>query len=100
MQRDFTSTAETLIPLVKKAQEVNVHVSAVTRWRDHGICDRAGNRIRLRCCRVGGRWFVRPDDWDRFISALNSDPSEMPASPIAPSHTAEAAARELERLGI
>lgn len=40
--------------------------STLSRWRTTGV-----RGVRLRCQRIGGRWFVRQTDLDEFLRALN-----------------------------
>jgi hypothetical protein len=43
------------------------------RWRMVGVKDKDGNRIKLKCHKIGGRVHTTPEDVDRFIVALSDD---------------------------
>lgn len=44
-----------------------------TRWVLTGIKNAAGERIRLRAWKVGGRLMTTPLDVDHFLTALNGE---------------------------
>ena len=57
------------------ARQEGVHPSAVYRWIDPGLRKRDGQNVRLPAMRRGGRLKIALEDWETFLSALNSQPS-------------------------
>jgi len=85
-------------PLSKLARELGVHVSTCHRWRTKGI-----NHIRLRCRKIGGRWFAHQQDIEDFIAsttaAAGAEPPPRAASTARRKPTAaEDAGRRLDAL--
>lgn len=74
------------------------HLSTGLRWHRDGIMGPDGNRVHLRLVKVGGVFYVTPQDAEAFVAALNAD---------APAYESEAdvarrsreASDALERLG-
>lgn len=65
-------------------------ISTIFRWMQRGV-----RGVRLRGTLIGGRRYVKRDDLDAFLAALNS-----PMGTVLPtSAAAERARRELEALG-
>jgi hypothetical protein len=54
---------ETEIPVCVLTRRIKVHLSTVHRWRLEN---------RLDCFRIGGRWMVSKEAWERFVSRCNS----------------------------
>jgi hypothetical protein len=77
---------ETDILVTTLAERLGVHSSTPGRWRQSG---------KLECIKIGGRWFVTPEAWERFVDLCNA-PQE-PAAPAAPKPTSKQRQKELER---
>jgi hypothetical protein len=79
---------------------VRLHPATITRWILRGVRALDGQRVRLEAVRVGCRWLTSEAALARFAAALamSCDPTP-PRSPAARNKAAEAAARELEKLG-
>jgi hypothetical protein len=73
------------------------HVATIFRWAQHGV-----RGVRLESVRFGGRLVTSVEALSRFVEALSTAPGDAPApSPAsAARRRAEAAARELDRIGI
>ena len=79
-----------------------VHRSTLLRWIHRGVTVQ-GERVRLRATRIGAGYYVDPEDLDDFIAAQNpaNGPTPPPTrSPAKRRRASEAAARELERMGV
>ncbi len=81
MRVEFGESEEDPVPFIAKAHRLHVHVSALSRWRDVGVRGPGGTRIKLRCLKVGGRWYVRDADWAAFIAATNDVPKKNVSAP-------------------
>ena len=81
----------------------HVHPATLTRWILRGAVSVTGRRVRLEAVRCGSRWLTSAEAVARFMAALTDNVA--PASetstrtPVARHRAAEAAIRELERLG-
>lgn len=64
-----------------------VQLSTGIRWKNHGILSPNGERVKLSAIKVGGVFYVRREDADAFLAALNAD---------APAYESEA---DIERRG-
>ena len=79
--------------------------ATVTRWVIAGCPSVAGERVKLRATRAGGRWLIAEGDLQAFFSALaEPGPTTSPAAVAKRTsdqrgRAARAAARELERRG-
>ena len=49
------------------AQELGVHLSTCHRWRMKGV---SGHK--LRCKKIGGRWYVTAHDLQQFVAAVTA----------------------------
>lgn len=87
---------ETRISVTKAAREI-FHVNPATAWR---WCLRGCRGIRLQSILIGGVRFTSREACDRFLAALNGNPSPQPPALPTRSPRAEAAARKLDALGI
>ena len=78
--------------------------STVFRWIASGVRLPDGSRVRLEAVRLGGRWLTSGPAIERFIARqtpnLNDDPSPTPRTARQRQRAAEAAGKELERMGI
>jgi|SRR5579883_1264941 len=83
-----------------------LHPATVGRWIADGVKVPSGHRLRLRATRLGTRWLVDPEDWDRFLADLTA--AQLPAAEgeATPSRTpgerhraAAEAGAELRKLG-
>ncbi len=70
MIRPFRDAEDSILMTVL-AERTGCHLSTVHRWRQSG---------QLECVRVGGRWTVSRDAWDRFLERCN--PPEEPTQPV------------------
>ena len=79
------------------AKRLGVHVGTIFRWSStRGVRGR-----RLPTIRIGARRYVLLSDLREFLSAINSDSTSAVACPrTSADQRAEAAERELDRLGI
>jgi hypothetical protein len=81
--------------LRQTAKLVGVNLATVWRWCLHGARGK-----KLRSVHIGGRRFVLATDLDAFLApAASTDSATVEESP-ALTHRAEAAERELDRLGL
>jgi hypothetical protein len=101
------SQAAKLIPPSRGGKPT--HVATITRLIVQGIGLRDGSRVRLKATRFPGRWMVTQADLDEFVEALTRDrngvaETETSAPIVRPAgqrrREQEAAARELDRVGI
>jgi hypothetical protein len=72
-----TKFVDSLVPrdrisLNALAQEFNIHVSTVHRWHLRGVRGRNGQRVRLTVFKLAGRTYVRREDFESFIAAINT----------------------------
>lgn len=66
------------------------------RWRLSGV-----NGVKLETCLIGGLRYTSLEAIDRFIAAQNPDEASPPAiTPAQRRRQSEAAAAELERIGV
>lgn len=66
-----------------------IALSTAYRWIHRGVLSASGNRVRLHAVRIGGVTYIRPDDAERFLLALNEAwrttwPSRKPTCSGAP----------------
>jgi hypothetical protein len=94
--RAVSAFGRLVLPL---AREFGLHPATLHRWRERGVLGADGNRRRLLMTRLGGRWYVRDEDLSAFFAALAATEGE-PRTPASTTHSAEQAARELDRIGI
>ena len=83
-------------PLSKLARELGVHVSTCHRWRTKGI-----SHIKLRCRKIGGRWYVHEKEVEDFVAATTASTDGREAPRVAPTakakpNAAEDAGRQLD----
>ena len=81
---------ENLMPLVQVSRSLRKSPSTVWRWQKNGVKVR-DRRIRLRAIRVGGNYFISPDDLKQFLDEINRTPSE---------ESVKSALRRVEQAGI
>lgn len=84
----------------------HLHLSTLIRWGTRGVLQPDGSRAKLRCVRIGSRWFTT-DEWvSDFIATLTDahtgeETATAPRSPTLRQRESEAAGRELtEKYGI
>lgn len=79
------------IPIQTAAKKLGRHVRSLHRWRERGI-----EGIRLKCTRVGGRWYVTDDNLREFVERLSARrPATIPPRTTrAAHHRAETALDE------
>jgi hypothetical protein len=106
------TTTEKLIPLNAAAGLVpparrgkRTHLSTLLRWILKGAKGPAGEVVYLEGIRIGHRWMTSREALQRFAERLTPRPTS--AVPVSPPRTpgqrrraAEAAERELDRIGI
>ena len=96
--------ATALIPPARGGRKT--HLSTLLRWGLKGVKGPTGAIVRLEIVRIGCRWFTSREALQRFSTALTpclDTDATTPATPRMPARrqrTSEAAAKELERLGI
>lgn len=68
------------VPLSKSPRELfppgrngPVSTHAVLRWVHKGVIGPDGKRVRLAAIKIGGTFYVRPQDAEKFIRELNAD---------------------------
>lgn len=93
------------IPLTELAKELGIHVSSLYRWNLRGVRARNGQRVRLTVFKLAGRTYVRREDFESYIAALNRETpaveSQQPRAQTKAAEKREAQARsELERAGV
>ncbi len=81
---------ENLMPLVQVSRSLKKSPSTVWRWLKNGVKVR-DRRVRLRAIRVGGNYFISPDDLKQFFLETNETPVEG---------SVESALRRVEQAGI
>lgn len=57
---------ENRLDLKAAAKRLGVHLNTIMRWRISGV-----QGVKLRCQRIGGRFFTCKQWLDEFVSALN-----------------------------
>ena len=79
-------------------------LGCLLRWVLHGAKSPTGERVRLEAVRLGGRWITSRESLNRFAQKLTPPlEGEAPPAPRTPSQrrrASEAAARELEKMGL
>jgi hypothetical protein len=60
------------IPLTELAKELGIHVSSLYRWILRGVRARNGQRVRLTAFKLAGRTYVRREDFESYIAAINA----------------------------
>jgi hypothetical protein len=71
---DLSIDLDELVPLSKAGclfPGKPVHPNTLTRWRLHGV-----KGVRLRCYRVGARWYTSARWVGEFLAALDGQSSE------------------------
>ena len=86
------------------ARREDVHVYTVMRWMREGVMA-AGRRVRLAARKTGGRWRIRPEDFEAFQTAASRRAAaEMPgrrnSSPAARAARHDRAKQRLREMGI
>jgi hypothetical protein len=66
---------EASILITTLAERLRRHLTTVHRWRQTG---------QLECVRVGGRWTVSLDAWQRFLARCNPPEQAADSLPICP----------------
>jgi hypothetical protein len=97
------TVAEVAARLPGARAATRVHPATVTRWILTGARTPSGCRVRLEAARVGGRWITSSEAVARFVAALTAPatpPDPTPRTPPVRHRASEAAAAELDRLGI
>ena len=97
-----------LIRLTAVARELGVHGATCYRWAFVGCRARNGVRVKLAVKRLGGIWYTTRADLDEFNAALQEHgnghaEASLPRSarsPAARRKASEAAAKQLEKIGI
>lgn len=100
-----TATADRLRPIAEYARRLGIHPATICRWVQSGVKLPDGQRLRLRAIRAGSKWLVAESDWASFLDVqtaarLPDSSASTIRSPAQRRRASEAAARELERLGI
>jgi hypothetical protein len=85
-------------------QDRPVTLSCLLRWIMSGVIGPNGQRIKLEAARLANRWITTPGAISRFVVAQTPSPPSGEASTPRTAgkrrRASEAAARELERIGI
>jgi hypothetical protein len=71
---------ETEIPVCLLARRAKVHLSTPHRWRLEN---------RLECFRLGGRWMVTKEAWERFVTQCNPPEKKKPEASSRSPHQRE-----------
>ena len=89
-------------PIAEKVRGITTPSTGV-RWGLRGVVGPDGQRVRLEIVRVGNRIYTSSQAVARFLERLQPCPVDgVPTtrSPAARRRSADAAATELERLGV
>lgn len=62
------------------ARLIGVHPATVWNWINKGVTI-GGRLVTLPAKRIGWKYTVTPDGWERFKSACNPDPPTLPETP-------------------
>ena len=97
------SAAARLMP--KRRNNRPTHPSTLARWITEGVLLPDGSRVRLEATRLCGKWITSLEALQRFADRqtpqLSADPdAPAPRGPAERQRAAEAAGRELDRIGI
>jgi hypothetical protein len=80
------------------------HLSTLLRWILKGVRTATGQLVKLEALRLGGRWICTRESLQRFAEALtphlDGDPLSTPRTPGKRQRAAEAAGKQLEKVGI
>jgi hypothetical protein len=80
------------------------HISTLLRWITRGVVTADGRRVRLRACRLGSRWITSRESITEYMQALtpplDAEPTATPRTPGKRQRAAEAAGKQLEKVGI
>jgi hypothetical protein len=95
MDRKIIDLDAERISINAAAKLLGLHVGSIFRWASRGVRGR-----KLPTILVGGRRFVLVRDLKEMLSAINSESTSSVAQPTSSKQKAEAAERELDRLGI
>ncbi|MFO0857076.1 MAG: helix-turn-helix domain-containing protein [Phycisphaerales bacterium] len=92
------------ISLSKLAKELSLDVSTLYRWTLRGVLARNGDRVRLKVFKLAGRTYVRRDDLESFMDAVNQQSTtgatQTPTPTKSSVHSHLRARSELEQAGI
>jgi hypothetical protein len=98
----YLSAAAKRFPTYRRGRPVTL--ACVLRWITQGVRGPKGERIHLEGARLAGKWVTTPSAISRFLRAQTPQGNDNPMSPPRTGgqrrQAAEAAERELERLGI
>jgi hypothetical protein len=90
------------LPPFRQGKPINP--STIFRWITEGVNVPGGLRVRLEAVRLGGRWLTSAEALERFAArqtpTLMDAPQPNPRTAVARRRASEAAARELDRIGI
>ena len=79
-------------------------IGCFTRWILKGVKGPTGELVRLEAVRLGGKWVTSREAIQRFAERLtprlDDEPSAAPRTSNQRRSASEAAARELEQMGI
>jgi hypothetical protein len=79
-------------------------IGCFTRWILKGVKGPTGELVRLEAVRLGGKWVTSREAIQRFAERLtprlDDEPPAAPRTPNQRRRASEAAARELEQMGI
>jgi hypothetical protein len=79
-------------------------LGCVLRWVLKGAKSPSGELVRLEAIRLGGRWLTSREALQRFAErltpSLDGEPPPAPRTGNQRRRASEAAARELERMGV
>jgi len=79
-------------------------LGCVLRWILKGAKSPSGDLVRLEAIRLGGRWLTSREALQRFAERLTprleGKPVPAPRTPNQRRRASEAAARELEKMGV
>jgi hypothetical protein len=96
------SAATALVPAARNGKRT--HLSTLLRWILTGARAPSGELVRLEAVRLGGRWMTSREALQRFAERLTPQlpaPSQpMPSTAGQRRRAADAAERELDRLGL
>ena len=76
-----------------------VHLSTGIRWIHAGVLSPSGKRVYLRAFKIGGQTYVRREDAEAFVAALNPELPVNDDSPADVERRANEACDALEKLG-
>jgi hypothetical protein len=101
-------SSEPTIPLTTVCRELGadgkaLSLSTVLRWILKGVRGPHGQRVRLRACRLGGRWITSRSAVQEFANQLTpriDDPAPAPRTPGQRRRAVELAKQQLEKVGI